>query len=260
MAAVLQAYLVAAAAVLGYMTVWYVIALIRKRNDLADTAWGLGFIMIAALMVLRQQPTTARLWLVAGLVLAWGVRLAVHVYSRNRGKAEDFRYAQWRKDWGKWFLIRSYLQVFVLQGLFMLVIAASIVVTGADGGGRLGWLDLLGVAVWLLGFAFESVGDAQLKAFVRDPASRGRILDTGLWRYTRHPNYFGEATQWWGLWLIALSAPVGWVAVISPLMITTSLLFISGVPMLEKKMAENPDWAEYARKTSVFVPLPPKKG
>jgi steroid 5-alpha reductase family enzyme len=216
--------------------------------------------MIAAHMVLRQQPTSSRMWLVAALVLAWGVRLAIHVYSRNRGKAEDFRYAQWRKDWGKWFLIRSYLQVFVLQGLFMLGIAASIIVVGADGGGTLGWLDLLGVAVWLLGFVFESVGDAQLKAFVSDPASRGRILDTGLWRYTRHPNYFGEATQWWGLWLIALSVPMGWVAFVSPLLITWTLVFVSGVPMLEKKMAEKPGWAEYAARTSVFVPLPPKKG
>lgn len=260
MAATLQAYLVAAAAVLGYMTVWYVIALIRKRNDLADTAWGLGFIMIVALAVLGQDPISPRLMLVGVLVLAWGVRLAMHVYSRNRGKAEDYRYAQWRKDWGKWFLIRTYLQVFLLQGVFMLLIAASIVVVGADGGGAIGWLDGLGVAVWLLGFVFESVGDAQLKAFVSDPTSRGKILDTGLWRYTRHPNYFGEVTQWWGVWLIALSAPHGWVAVVSPLTITLLLLFVSGVPMLEKKMAENPGWAEYAAKTSVFVPLPPKKG
>ncbi|MDO8848790.1 MAG: DUF1295 domain-containing protein [Coriobacteriia bacterium] len=259
MQAIAQAYLIAAAAVLGYMTVWYVIALVRKRNDLADTAWGLGFIMIAGLALLGQEPVSARLGLVAALVLAWGVRLAVHVYSRNRGKAEDFRYAQWRADWGKWFLIRTYLQVFLLQGVFMLAIAASIVVVGADGGGPLGWLDGLGVAVWLLGFVFESVGDAQLKAFVSDPASRGRILDTGLWRYTRHPNYFGEATQWWGLWLIALSVPNGWLAIISPLSITLVLLFVSGVPLLEKKMAEKPGWAEYARKTSVFVPLPPKE-
>lgn len=260
MAAIMQAYLVAAAAVLGYMTVWYVIALVRKRNDLADTAWGLGFIMIAALAILGQDPISPRLTLVGVLVLAWGIRLAVHVYSRNRGKAEDFRYAQWRADWGKWFLIRTYLQVFLLQGVFMLLIAASIIVTGAGGGGPLGWLDALGVVVWLTGFVFESVGDAQLAAFVRDPASRGKILDTGLWRYTRHPNYFGEVTQWWGVWLIALSAPFGWVAVVSPLTITLLLLFVSGVPMLEKKMVEKPGWAEYAAKTSVFIPLPPKKG
>ena len=110
------------------------------------------------------------------------------------------------------------------------------------------------------GLAERSFYDAQLKAFVSDPTSRGKILDTGLWRYTRHPNYFGEVTQWWGVWLIALSAPHGWVAVVSPLTITLLLLFVSGVPMLEKKMAENPGWAEYAAKTSVFVPLPPKKG
>jgi steroid 5-alpha reductase family enzyme len=125
-------------------------------------------------------------------------------------------------------------------------------------GASLGLLDLVGVAVWLLGFYFEAVGDAQLARFIKDPANKGKLMQNGLWAYTRHPNYFGEVTQWWGIWLIALFVPSGWLAIIGPITITFLILKVSGIPMLEKKMAEHPDFAEYKRRVSVFIPLPRK--
>ncbi|HSQ21677.1 MAG TPA: DUF1295 domain-containing protein, partial [Coriobacteriia bacterium] len=142
---IVSSYAVAIAAVFVYMTAWVLASVALRRADVADTAWGLGFIVLAALMTLRQDPQTARMLLILGLVTVWGVRLAWHISTRNRAVREDFRYAQWRADWGRWFLLRSYLQVFLLQGFFMLVIAAPIVVVGANGGGGLGWLDALGV-------------------------------------------------------------------------------------------------------------------
>jgi steroid 5-alpha reductase family enzyme len=259
MDAILGMYGWAALAVFAYMTTGFVVALILRRNDIVDTMWGLGFVLITITALIAQQPISPRLWLVAALVGLWALRLALHIGFRNRGKTEDFRYAAWRRDWGKWFYLRTFFQIFMLQGFLMLVVAASIVVVGADGGGPLGWLDALGVAVWLLGFVFEAVGDWQLKRHIADPANKGVLMTSGLWRYTRHPNYFGEAVQWWGLWVIALAVPLGWVAVISPATITYLLRYVSGVPMLEKKMQKNPAWAEYAQRTSVFVPLPPSR-
>ena len=250
----------AALVVLGYMTCWFVVALLRKRNDVADVAWGPGFVVVAGLALALQRPPSARLLLVAVLVALWAMRLAVHIASRGRGKAEDYRYAEWRRQWGRWFYLRTYLQVFVLQGLFMLAISASVVAVGANRGGPLGWLDAFGAAVWLVGFVFETVGDRQLAAFLRDPANAGSLIQGGLWRYSRHPNYFGEATQWWGLWLIALSVPWGWAAAVSPVAITYTLLFVSGIPLLEKRFEGRADWAEYKARTSAFVPLPPKRG
>jgi steroid 5-alpha reductase family enzyme len=257
---ILSLYSLAALAVFVYMASWFIAALLRRRNDIVDIAWGPGFLVVTLVALASQRPPSARLILIAALVALWALRLALHIASRNRGKSEDFRYAAWRREWGKWFYVRTFLQVFMLQGVFMLAISAAIVVVGADGGGPLGWLDALGVGVWLLGFVFEAVGDRQLAAFIRDPANKGRLIESGLWRYTRHPNYFGEATQWWGIWLIALSVPFGWIAAISPLTITWTLLFVSGIPMLEKKFEGRPDWEAYKARTSAFLPLPPRKG
>jgi len=257
---VVSSYAVAIAAVFAYMTAWFLASVALRRADVADTAWGLGFIVLAVLMSLRQDSPSTRMLLILGLVTVWGVRLAWHISTRNRAVREDFRYAQWRADWGRWFLLRSYAQVFLLQGFFMLVIAAPIVVVGADGGSALRWPDALGVLLWAVGFVFEAAGDAQLAMFKRDPANKGRIMDRGLWAWTRHPNYFGESLQWWGIAVVALSVPLGWIGLAGAAAITLLLRFVSGVPLLEKKYAGRPDWEAYAARTSVFVPLPPKRG
>lgn len=241
-----------------YMSLWFVFSLIKKRNDVADVAWGLGFVLMTWASFFLSGDSGVRGLLVGLLVSIWGLRLAWHIHARNKGKAEDYRYLAWRKEWGKWFYIRSYFQVYLLQGMFLFLIVMPVLLINKQAGTPLGLLDFIGVAIWLLGFYFEVVGDAQLARFIKDPANKGKIMQSGLWAYTRHPNYFGEVTQWWGIWLIALSVTNGIFAIIGPLTITFLILKVSGIPMLEKKMQENPEFAEYKRKVSVFIPLPRK--
>jgi steroid 5-alpha reductase family enzyme len=245
-------------AVWAYMTAWFLLALVKRDNSLADTSWGLGFILVAGLTFLQGHEPAPRRVLATGLVLVWGIRLAVHVFARNRKKGEDFRYAAWRAKWGKWFVLRSYLQVFLLQGLFLLLIIWPVVLINSTPQQRLGWGDLAGGAIWLMGFVFEAAADSQLARFKREPGNRGRIMTGGLWRYTRHPNYFGEALMWWGIFVMALGSEGGWTSIMSPLLITFLLRFVSGVPMLERKYLGNAEFLAYARRTNAFFPWRPK--
>ncbi len=241
-----------------YMSMWFVLSLVKKRNDVADIAWGLGFVLLAWVSFFVGEAESMRGLLVGLLVSIWGIRLARHIYARNRGRTEDYRYAEWRKAWGKWFYLRSYAQVYLLQGVLLFLIVLPVLLINNSMRTGLNYLDLIGVAVWLIGFIFESVGDAQLARFIKDPANKGKLMQRGLWRYTRHPNYFGEVAQWWGVWLIALSVPFGWLGIIGPITITFLIFKVSGIPMLEKKMAENPEFADYKKRTSIFFPLPIK--
>ena len=253
-----MSYFVLLAAVLfAYMTAWFVVSLVAKRNDVADVAWGLGFVLMAWTSFFLSGVSDVRGLLVCVLVSVWGLRLALHIYNRNKEKAEDYRYLAWRREWGNWFYLRSYFQVYLLQGLFLFLIVSPVLLINASAGPALSVLDAFGAAVWLIGFYFESVGDAQLARFIKNPENKGKLMQSGLWAYTRHPNYFGEATQWWGIWLIALSVPSGWIGIVGPITITFLLLKVSGIPLLEKKMAENPAFADYKRRVSIFVPLPP---
>lgn len=252
-------FLTLASVLFVYMSLWFVVSLLKKRNDVADVAWGLGFVLMVWVSFLLSDDSGIRGLVVGTLVSIWGLRLAWHIHGRNKGKAEDYRYLAWRKEWGTWFYIRSYFQVYLLQGAFLFLIVVPVLLINKNAGGDLGLLDALGVLVWLVGFFFETVGDAQLARFIKNPANKGRLMQDGLWRYTRHPNYFGEVTQWWGLWLIALAVPYGVLGIIGPITITILILKISGIPMLEKKMEENPEFAEYKKRTSVFIPLLPRK-
>jgi len=243
--------------IFGYATLWFVFSLIAKRNDIADIAWGIGY-MILCVFYLLTTELSARAVLLYILVFIWGVRLALHIYIRNRGKKEDFRYKKWRQDWGKSFYLRSYLQVYLFQGLFLLLIISPVTVVSANQQTALNWLDFVGIGVWLIGFYFEAIGDYQLSRFINNPANKGKIMQSGLWKYTRHPNYFGEVTIWWGVFLIALSSPFGVYTIIGPLTITFLLLFVSGVPLLEKKYKDDTRYQEYADRTSKFFPLPPR--
>jgi steroid 5-alpha reductase family enzyme len=193
------------------------------------------------------------------LTTVWAARLVLHISTRRRGSTEDFRYAGWREQWGRLWLVRSYLQVFLLQGLFMLLVASPLIAAGAGPDSDLGLYAWIGAAVWLVGLTCEAVADAQLAAFKRDPGNKGRIMDRGLWSWSRHPNYFGEALLWWGVWIAGLGSPLGWVAVLGPVTITYLLRFVSGVPLLEKHYEGNEEFAAYSRRTSVFVPLPPRR-
>jgi steroid 5-alpha reductase family enzyme len=245
--------------IVSYMSIWFVVARVKKRNDVADVAWGLGFVFLTWLTFFKTAAYAWRGWLVLTLVTIWGLRLAWHVYRRNRGKPEDYRYQAWRQSWGKWFYFRSYLQVFLLQGFFMELIYFPVFVIMLHQRAPLAPTDIVGTIVWIIGFLFESIGDKQLAEHIHNPANKGKLMTTGLWRYTRHPNYFGEVTQWWGIYIIGLSVQYGYIGIIGPLTITLLILFVSGVPLLEKKYAGRPDWEAYKHRTSIFIPLPPKK-
>jgi len=253
-------FLITAGCVLVYMTGWFVAAQVRVRNDIADIAWGLGFILAAAVSLVAGKVYPLRGLLLSALVLVWGIRLALHIHHRNRGRGEDPRYRKWREEWGRFFVLRSFLQVFLLQGFLLLLVAVPVIYANGSPAVPLSWLDLLGLALWLAGFSLEAVGDLQLLRFIRDPRNKGKLMTTGLWRYTRHPNYFGEVTLWWGIWLMALPLPGGWMTVVGPLTITILILKVSGIPMLEKPYEGRADFQEYKRRTSSFFPRPPKAG
>jgi steroid 5-alpha reductase family enzyme len=248
--------------IMAYMFFGWLMSLAREDASIADILWGVGFIIVAWVsFFLNGDSFPGRKILLVSLVTLWGVRLAVHIALRNRGKGEDPRYRAWREQYGEKFKIVSLFKVFLLQGLFLWVISL-----GAQYGQfhRSPWhftaFDVIGACVWAVGFFFEALGDYQLTVFLRNGQNKGKVLDSGLWRYTRHPNYFGEATMWWGIFLVALSAENAWWTVASPLLITYSLLKVSGVTMLEAQMIkENPEYKSYIERTSSFLPWFPKK-
>ncbi len=246
-------------AVLVLFHVAFVVALLKKDNSLADIVWGLGFITMAVASLWVTENFSARTLLMLVLVVAWGGRLAFHIASRNHGKGEDYRYKAWRQDWGKWWLVRSYLQVFLLQAVLLMVIAIPVWWVPFLEPESLKLVDLVGVLVWLVGFYFEAVGDWQLVQFKKNGQHKGELMTTGLWKFTRHPNYFGEATMWWGMALIAWQGGLGVFSLISPIVITFLLTKVSGVPMLEKKYQGRPDFEAYKRRTNVFIPWFPRK-
>lgn len=242
-----------------FMSGCFLLALTIKRNDIADVVWGPIFIIAMITGLITVGLYSDRTLLASALVFIWGGRLAIRILRRNlKKKTEDFRYQEWREQWGKHFYLRTFFQVFMLQGLLALVVVSPVLVIIGLNNPPLNLLDYLGLAIWLGGFFFESVGDYQLDLFKNDPANRGRIMQTGLWRYSRHPNYFGEVSMWWGIYLIALSVPYGYLSLIGPLTITFLILKVSGIPMLEKRYADNSAFQAYARRTNAFFPLPPK--
>jgi len=241
-----------------YISLWFIISIFKKRNDIADVAWGLGFVLLAWVSFFLVGHSSFRGLIICILVSIWGLRLAWHIYNRNKGKMEDYRYLAWRKEWGKWFYIRSYLQVYILQGVLLFLIVLPVLIINRNIGQDINILDIFGILVWIVGFSFESIGDKQLSKFISNPVNKGKIMQNGLWKYTRHPNYFGEVTQWWGIWFVALSVPFGLLSIIGPITITILILKVSGIPLLEKKMEESPEFAKYKKRTSKFIPLPPK--
>jgi steroid 5-alpha reductase family enzyme len=241
------------------MSLFCLIARKRKDNSIADIAWGIGFIFLAILNLILAEQIYLRQWIVTGLVVIWGLRLAFHIYLRSRGKPEDFRYAEMRKRWGTNAALKSFTHVFMFQGLILLTIAYPIIMVNAIPKPGFTFFDIIGILIWIVGFLFEVIADVQLQNFVRkEKTPANPIMMRGLWQYSRHPNYFGEALVWWGIFFIVLSIPNGWVAVFSPIAITFLLLKISGVPLLEKKYQNDPAYQEYARRTSMFIPWFPE--
>lgn len=252
--------LILTGAVIGtFVTLLFLISIPLKRNDIADVAWGTGIFLVALTNYLSTAAPT--LLFTVALVLAglWGGRLTLRIFLRNLKKSEDHRYKKWRDEWGAWFYPRSYLQVYLLQGFLMIVVGYPFIhlaVYGSDI--TLGLLAILGTIVWIVGYFFEVVGDWQLDRFIANPANKGKIMQSGLWRYSCHPNYFGEITMWWGMWLMIAPLPLSYLALIGPLTITFLITKVSGIPMLEKYFADNSEFIAYKKRTSVLIPLPPK--
>ena len=253
-------FLLTALLLLCFMTLVFLLALKLRDNSIVDIAYGLGFVFIGSSTSIAYGSGEARQLLMLALISAWGLRLAGHIAKRKQNEeGEDPRYRQWRESWGKTFIWRSFLQIYLLQGTVIYMVALPLLLVINDAGGPLGWLDMLGVMIWLFGLAFEAIGDWQLLQFKRIAENRGRIMRDGLWRLTRHPNYFGEAILWWGIFLIALGAPLGWLAIISPLLINFLLLKVSGIPMLEERYAGNEEFERYKQRTNAFFPWFPKQ-
>lgn len=234
-------------------------SLARQDASLVDRVWGIVFVILAWIYWAGQSGEWGWPHLAAPvLVTIWGVRLSWHLTRRNWGKGEDFRYRAMRETHGARFGWVSLFTVFLLQGALAWLIAFPLY-AAASPRSHLGWLVWVGTAVWLVGFLFEAVGDHQLARFKADPGNRGKVLDTGLWRYTRHPNYFGDAVVWWGYWLIAVAAG-GWWTAFGPLLMTILLMRVSGVTLLEKTLVETrPAYRSYTERTSAFFPLPRSK-
>lgn len=257
----LNIYLITGGAILGFMALLWLVSLAFRNSSIVDIFWGAGFVFSGWIYyALTPDGSPSRKLLLMILVTIWGLRLSIYILYRNWSKPEDFRYQKWRKEAGKSWWWRSFFKVFLLQGFFMWVISIPLLAAQYPAlPATLGFLDYLGAAVWMYGFFFEAVGDLQLAIFKSDPANKGKLLDRGVWRYTRHPNYFGDAAQWWGYFLIALSA-CGWWTVFSPAFMTYLLKKVSGVALLEKTLKNaKPGYEEYVRRTSPFILLPPKK-
>jgi len=255
---ILNSYLVAAPIIWVYVSILFIIAVIIKDNSIADIAWGSGFIIASVSVMLYQGAFGPRSLLVTALVMIWGSRLSIRIFMRNRSKGEDWRYKRWREEWGRTFYLRSYLQVFLFQGLLLLVNVSPVIIINSYPAQTWEWTDMVGLCIWLIGFYFESVGDWQLDRFVRNQANRGKIMQEGLWRYSRHPNYFGEITMWWGIFIIALGSPYGIFGIIGPVTITYLIVFVSGIPLAEKAIEAMPGFEEYKRRTSVLIPRQPR--
>ena len=248
-----------AALVFGLMTVLWVFSVYRRDASIVDPWWSMAFLLVTAHTVARTGVTEAKTLLLL-MVAAWAIRLWLHLLVRSRGKPEDPRYAGFRQRYGParyWWV--SLFQVFLLQGCLVLFISAPLQLAAvARPPDSITAADLVGLLIFAVGFGFEVVADWQLQTFRRDPAKKGQVLDTGLWRLSRHPNYFGEAVLWWGLWLCALDQPLGWVTVLAPLLMTFLLLRVSGVTMLDAHLsATKPGYADHVRRTSAFVPRAP---
>lgn len=244
-----------------FMTILWLISLKLRDASIVDRVWGMCFVVLSATWFL-QSPVTARSVLVMILVTIWGTRLSWHIHTRNRGHAEDYRYQAMRQFHGpKKFWWYSYFSVFLLQGGLASVISLPLFVAITVGPPSLGLVDFIGVGLWLIGFTFEVVGDAQLKAFKSKPENKGKLLTTGLWSLTRHPNYFGDATLWWGYYGLAIAAPWGFLSFVGPLIMTYFIINISGAKLLESDLIKKkPGYADYIRSTPRFFPrLRPKK-
>ncbi len=240
--------------VVCYMTTWFVIAQIKKRNDIADIAWGIGFFTLTLALYLRQNASSLKAFILLCMVGVWAIRLATHIAVRQEHKPEDARYVAMRQKW-KYEILQAYTNVFLAQGIFLLMVSAPIIIYFTRMTTSISLLNIGGLVLWSIGLFFEAVGDYQLARFLKNPKNKGKIMRYGLWKFTRHPNYFGEISLWWGLWLFT-GFGTGWIfGILGPTTITVLILGISGIPMLEKRYKGNKEYEQYQKTTSAFFPM-----
>lgn len=247
-------YLNVAAIVLVFFLIWFWICVKQENYGLVDIAWGLGMSVVALnLMVIYRPPLQATLSL--GLVVVWGLRLGIYLAARNWHKPEDYRYVNLRKRWGQNRpRLKAFLNVFVLQGVLLyLMMVSSMRVTELNLETNM-WTLTIGGGIALAGLLFESIGDYQLKKFKQNPANQGKLMTSGLWSITRHPNYFGEVVFWWGVFLASIQGSGSWLGIVSPLLITLLINKVSGIPLLERKYQERADYQAYAAQTPRLIP------
>jgi steroid 5-alpha reductase family enzyme len=246
--------------ILTLMTILWVVSIVIKNVSIVDMFWGFGFGLVNTFYFFNTETTPAKIVLLV-LVVIWGLRLSIYLAIRNVGKPEDFRYQEFRKKYGEknyWWI--SFFQTFLLQGILMWIISMPLLgVNLYSTSNTLNFIDILGIIIWLTGFIFEAGGDMQLARFKKNKANKGKVLTTGFWHYTRHPNYFGDSAVWWGYGLLCLSTGNYWLISGSVIM-TLLILKVSGVVLLEKSLKEKkPEYENYIRETSSFIPWFPKK-
>lgn len=239
-----------------FMSAMFIIAQIKKDNSIADIAWGIGFVIVAWYSLYYCNSITARKWVAVILTTIWALRLSIYIAYRKKGHTEDARYRQWRKSWGNQQRLMGFLKVFMLQGFFILLISTSTIIINCNYQTPLQFSDFLGIFIWLAGFLFETIADIQLYQFNHRPHAENSVLTTGLWKYSRHPNYFGETLMWIGLFVVALASPYGWIALISPVCIL-AIFFGATIKLTEEQMINNHEYKIYQRTTSIFIPRKP---
>ena len=250
---------------LTYFVIWFIIAQIKKNNGLIDIGWGLSFIVTSVISLLLSGTYTLTKIVLFVAILLWGLRLSVYLFKRNWKKTEDFRYKAMRSKWKNHPKLRAFFRIFLMQSIFSYVIGLPIILTNLYANNDMKFINIfilsIGVVIFLIGFVFEVLADQNLNKFKKNPLNKGKILTTGVWRLTRHPNYFGEATLWWGIGLISISIliPISFVGLLSPVIITLLLRFVSGVPLLERKYQGNPLYESYKEKTPIFLPIKKKQ-
>jgi steroid 5-alpha reductase family enzyme len=255
-----EIYIQALLIILVLMSILWLVSVVIKNVSIVDLFWGLGFVVAASYYYLMSDGNPTRNLVLLILVAVWGIRLSAYLIWRNTGKGEDFRYQEFRRNYGEkryWWV--SFFQTFLLQGVLMWLISAPLLGAMHYGVDKpFGLIDGLAIIIWLVGFAFETGGDFQLARFKSNPGNKGKVLNKGFWRYTRHPNYFGDSAVWWSFGLFAIASGA-YISAIGSLLMTIIIIKVSGVALLEKTLKnDKPEYKEYVMKTSAFFPMPPK--
>ena len=258
--------LFSALALIIFMHIAFVVGTALKNNGIIDSFYGLGYIVVAWTSLILMGTFSIRQIITTLLVSLWGFRLFIYVTVRNWGELEDYRYQAIRRSYGDKVLSKSYGKIYLFQGLIIFLVGfPALFINSTETTPTLSIFEisafslLLGVIVWIIGFYFESIGDYQLRKFKKNPENKGQIMDQGLWKYTQHPNYFGEVTMWWGIFIIALGVPWGFITIFGPIFITYMIIKVSGVRLLNYRYRKDEKYAEYKRRTSAFIPWFPKK-